>query len=109
MIGMYRVEPIIPPCNLTGTAYILLMVVHLTRFLWAKSFTRHTVMEVVDMHEHHVSQLFDHSESVYMDNCSHFVDGVVQKYCKERVITHYTNSIKSPLIDQFAGASGPKG
>lgn len=66
-------------------------------------------MEVVDMHEHHVSQLFDHAESVYMDNCSHFVDGVVQKYCEERGITDYTSSIKSPLIDQFAGASGPKG
>lgn len=60
------------------------------------------------MHEHHVSQLFDHFQSVYMDNYSHFVDGVVQKYYKVGVITHYTNSIESPLIDQFAGASGPK-
>lgn len=44
-----------------------------------------------------------------MDKFSHFVDGVVQKYYKERGITHYRSSIKSPLIDQFAGTSGPKG
>lgn len=36
-----------PPCGLTGTAYILLMVDYFTRFLWAKSYTRHTAMEVV--------------------------------------------------------------
>ena len=97
MVGLDWVGPIILACTITKVVYILLMVDYFSRFLWAKGYTKHTMQEVVNLHENHVSPVFEHFCAVYTDNGSHFVNKLVKKYYRNCGITHYIGPISHLL------------
>lgn len=96
MVGLDWVGPITPACTSTGALYVLLIFDYFSRFLWAKAYTQHTAIEVVDFHEHHVFPIFGHPRAAYTDNGSHFVNNLVRDYYKKRGIIHYTGLISHP-------------
>ena len=96
MLGMDWVGPISPACNITGARYVLLMVCYFTRFTWAKAYTHHTAVEVVDMMENHVAPVFGYPAGVYTDNGSHFVNQEVSRLFQRRGVTHFTGPVSHP-------------
>ena len=96
MLGMDWVGPITPACSITGVMYVLLVVDYFTRFVWAKGYLKHTADEVIDIYENHISPIFGHSEAVYSDNGSYFVNQKVQDYFQERGVTHFTGPVSHP-------------
>lgn len=90
MLGMDWVGPITPACSVTGVVNVLLVVDYFTRFIWAEGYLKHTADEVIDIYENHISPIFGHSEAVYSDNGSHFVNQKVQDYFQKRGVTHFT-------------------
>ena len=77
--------------------YVLLVVDYFTRFVWAKGYLKHTADGVIDIYENHISPIFGHSEVVYSDNGSHFVNQKVQDYFQERRVMHFTGPVSHPL------------
>ena len=74
ILRMDRVSPITPACSVTRVVYVLLVVDYFTRFIWAKSYLRHTSDEVIDIYKNNITPISGHSKVVYSDNGSHFVN-----------------------------------
>lgn len=97
MVGLKWVGLITPACTITRAVYILLMVDYFSWFLWAKAYTKHTMQEVIDLHENHMSPIFGYPWVVYTDNRNHFVNELIKNYYEDCGITHYTRSISHLL------------
>lgn len=59
-------------------------------------YLKHTADEVIDIYENYVSLIFGHSEAMYSDNGSHFVNQKMQDYFLKRGVTHYTGPVSHP-------------
>ena len=96
MLGMDWVGPITPRYSLTGAAYILLVINYFSRFAWAKAYVHHTLVEVVDIWENHISPIFGWPTGIYSDNGSHFVNELVSAIFVRHGVSHFTGPISHP-------------
>lgn len=101
IIGLDWVKPITPACTITRMVYILLIIDYFFWFLWAKDYTKYIAQMVVDLHENPVFPIFGHSQAVYTDNGSHFINELVKNYYRNCGITYYIGLISHPLLTKL--------
>ena len=96
MIGMDFVGPINPPCEATGTSYILLVVDYFSRFVFGgaleKADQQSTMRFLVDK----VVPIVRWPKSVYTDNGSHFTSSAIRKMWEDHGVLQFTAAISHP-------------
>ena len=73
MVGMDFLGPISPRCEVTGFAYVLIVVDYFSRFVWAKGCVNADQEAVHDLWVTVLAPTYGFPESLYTDNGKHFV------------------------------------
>lgn len=74
MLEIDLIDPITPMCLIIGVMYILIIVDYFIRFVWAKSYLKHTFDMIIDIYNNHIFLILRYNKAVYSDNGSYFIN-----------------------------------
>ena len=98
MWGIDYIGPIVPSCEVTKSRYILIIVDHFSRFLFARPVPDATTQSTMDTILNYVTLVVGWPRSVYSDNGSHsgFMGKEIQEMFSKFGVTHFSAAISHP-------------
>lgn len=95
MIGIDYIGPI-SPISISGMRYIIVAVDYFSRFLWAKAVKQATSTNSLAFIQTEIVHHFGWPRTVYSDNGSHFVQGILPVELKRMDVRQFSAPIRHP-------------